>query len=339
MGKTWKYCHVCIVPGHQSLVGQHPPSRPVSAKNAQRLIKQVAQTHARAHSAGTAPSITLFIPGTPPANHPPTEACRFHSKPHRGCRMQDPGTRGYRRWKTADFSHSPGTAHDGPPKRLPPALKYGAQTALNELTILQFLSQKLQSSSQTHGKWPACRRSSRTSLSPSHTEASRTSRTPANPSRRSVALHRPPPTPPTPAPVGVTGAGTSPVATPRPKTAAPAPRPQPHGPVAMTPSAVLHPGTLWGSLPRGGLEAKGMRRARDVFAPRFQGKRRQNCQTVGPIICVQRMPIGCEVWVDGCARRASLARDRASRHLRRPRDRNPQSADAVLSVLLCDCFL
>ena len=54
----------------------------------------------------TAPIITLFIPGTPLKNHPPTEACMIHSKQHRGCRMQDPGTRSYRWWKTADFSHS-----------------------------------------------------------------------------------------------------------------------------------------------------------------------------------------------------------------------------------------
>ena len=29
----------------------------------------------------------------------------IHSKQHRGCRIQDPGARGYRWWKTADFSH------------------------------------------------------------------------------------------------------------------------------------------------------------------------------------------------------------------------------------------
>ena len=40
----------------------------------------------------TAPIITLFIMGTPP--HPPTEACMIHSKQHRGCGIQDPGTRG-----------------------------------------------------------------------------------------------------------------------------------------------------------------------------------------------------------------------------------------------------
>ena len=32
-----------------------------------------------------------------------------------GCRIQDPGTRGYRWWKSADFSHSAGTAHGAPP--------------------------------------------------------------------------------------------------------------------------------------------------------------------------------------------------------------------------------
>ena len=45
-------------------------------------------------------------PGHTPANHPPTAACMIHSKWHRRCRIQDPGTRGYRWWKTADFSHS-----------------------------------------------------------------------------------------------------------------------------------------------------------------------------------------------------------------------------------------
>ena len=64
---------------------------------------------------GTAPIITLFVPGTPPENHPPTEACMIHSKQHRGCGVQDPGTRGYRWWKTADFAHSTRTAHGAPP--------------------------------------------------------------------------------------------------------------------------------------------------------------------------------------------------------------------------------
>ena len=94
------------------------------------------------HSTGTAPIMTLFIPGTTPENHPPTEACMIHSKQHWGaeirtlgpvasirlnkkipgvpagavgCRIQEPGIRGYRWWKTADFSHSAGTAHGAPP--------------------------------------------------------------------------------------------------------------------------------------------------------------------------------------------------------------------------------
>ena len=54
----------------------------------------------RGHSAGTAPIITLFIPGTPLENHPPTEACMIHSKQHWGCRIQDPGTRGKHQIKT-----------------------------------------------------------------------------------------------------------------------------------------------------------------------------------------------------------------------------------------------
>ena len=54
----------------------------------------------------TAPMITLFIPGIPLQTTPPTDACMIHSKQRRGCGVQDPGTRGYRRWKTADFSHS-----------------------------------------------------------------------------------------------------------------------------------------------------------------------------------------------------------------------------------------
>ena len=53
-------------------------------------------------------------PGNTPANHPPTEACTIHSTQHRGCGIQDLGTRGYRWWQTADFSHSARTAHGAP---------------------------------------------------------------------------------------------------------------------------------------------------------------------------------------------------------------------------------
>ena len=47
----------------------------------------------RAHSANS----YVVYPGNTPENQPPTEACMIHSKQHRGCRLQHPGTRGYRR--------------------------------------------------------------------------------------------------------------------------------------------------------------------------------------------------------------------------------------------------
>ena len=81
---------------HTAAVLPHPPPAPPEG--------------AFSHSVGTAPIMTLFIPGTPPAHHPPTEACMAQSKQHQGCKIQDPGTRDYRRWKTADFLHSAGTA-------------------------------------------------------------------------------------------------------------------------------------------------------------------------------------------------------------------------------------
>ena len=83
----------------------------------------------RAHSATS----YVVYPGNTPENHPLTETCMINSKQHQGCRIQDPGTRGkhlpkkrnpwcisrgcrvqnsgpgtrgYRWWKTADFSHS-----------------------------------------------------------------------------------------------------------------------------------------------------------------------------------------------------------------------------------------
>ena len=93
------------------------------------------------HRAGTAPIITLYIPGTPLKTTPlQKHACSIQSR--MGCRLQDtgargkhqttqknpwctsrgckcrsqgPGAHGYRRWKTADFSHSAGTAHGAPP--------------------------------------------------------------------------------------------------------------------------------------------------------------------------------------------------------------------------------
>ena len=56
----------------------------------------------------------IVHPGNTPENHPPTEACMIHSKQHRGCRIQGAGTRGYRWWKTADFSQRAHSAHCTP---------------------------------------------------------------------------------------------------------------------------------------------------------------------------------------------------------------------------------
>ena len=50
----------------------------------------------RTHSA----NYYFVYPGNTPENHPPTEACMIHSKQHRGCRIQDPGTRGKHQTKT-----------------------------------------------------------------------------------------------------------------------------------------------------------------------------------------------------------------------------------------------
>ena len=63
----------------------------------------------------TAPIITLFIPGTPLQTTPLQKRARSIQKQHRGCGIQDPGTRGCRWWKTADLSHSACMAHSAPP--------------------------------------------------------------------------------------------------------------------------------------------------------------------------------------------------------------------------------
>ena len=46
----------------------------------------------RGHSA----NYYAVYPKNTPGNHPPTEACMINAKQHRGCRIQDPGTHGYR---------------------------------------------------------------------------------------------------------------------------------------------------------------------------------------------------------------------------------------------------
>ena len=55
-----------------------------------------AQRAQRTHSA----NYYVVYPGNTPANHPPTEACMIHSEQHRGCGVQDPGTRGKHQTKT-----------------------------------------------------------------------------------------------------------------------------------------------------------------------------------------------------------------------------------------------
>ena len=82
----------------------------------------------RGHSAHTAPIIMLFSPGTPLHTPPPTEACMIHSKQHRGCIIQGPGTHGYRRWRTAAFSHSAGAAPGAAP--MDPLLDQGGHNKL-----------------------------------------------------------------------------------------------------------------------------------------------------------------------------------------------------------------
>ena len=42
----------------------------------------------RGHSA----NYYVVCPENTPEAHPPTEGCRINSKPHQGCRIQDPGT-------------------------------------------------------------------------------------------------------------------------------------------------------------------------------------------------------------------------------------------------------
>ena len=67
--------------------GGHQPSSAGANHRPPSIDGSLVQLHfmgAFSHSAGTAPIITVFIPGTPPANHPPTEACIIHSKQHRG---------------------------------------------------------------------------------------------------------------------------------------------------------------------------------------------------------------------------------------------------------------
>ena len=76
---------------------------------------QVGVAAQRGHSANS----YVVYPGGTPANHPPTEACMIHSKQHRRCGVQDPGTRGYRWWKTALFAQRGHSARCAPQGTVP----------------------------------------------------------------------------------------------------------------------------------------------------------------------------------------------------------------------------
>ena len=71
-----------------------------------RLLDKGGAFAQRTHGA----NYYVVYPGNIPEDHPPTEIRMIHSKPHRGCSIQDLGICGYRGWKTADFSHSRCTA-------------------------------------------------------------------------------------------------------------------------------------------------------------------------------------------------------------------------------------
>ena len=87
--KIWRFC---LFPGVVLIF--HPSHSQVPHTLAIGPIGGVFAQ--RAHST----NYYVVHPGNTPANHPPTEACMIHSKQHRGCRIQDPGTRGKDQTKT-----------------------------------------------------------------------------------------------------------------------------------------------------------------------------------------------------------------------------------------------
>ena len=97
-------------PRGRSSTGERRDNGPLSASETTfpRLLRLAKRSHNRCKGAFSQAQRQLLrcLSRNTPANHPPTEACAIHSKLHRGCRVQDPGTRGYRGWKAADFSHS-----------------------------------------------------------------------------------------------------------------------------------------------------------------------------------------------------------------------------------------
>ena len=98
---------LCTVLEGPCLCQEYVAGRPTQKVETELQPPQVHQSvGALSRSAFRAPIVTVSIPRTPLQNAPPTEARIIHSKQPRGCRVQDPATRGYRGWKTADLSHS-----------------------------------------------------------------------------------------------------------------------------------------------------------------------------------------------------------------------------------------
>ena len=100
----WQLLWLASQPPAEVKHSKFDPQSPRGSKmGMQTAACSLAPQGASSHSAGTAwaqrghsTNYYVVYPGNTPANHPPTEACMIHSKQHRGCRIQDPGTRGYR---------------------------------------------------------------------------------------------------------------------------------------------------------------------------------------------------------------------------------------------------
>ena len=101
--------------GHSS--SPHPGPASDSVLHHQQTIMHLrrrSHTHTHTHKHIPRSAVQTFhgavfaqpnYPGSTPENHPPTEECMIRSKQRRSCRIQGPGTRGYRRRKTSDVWH------------------------------------------------------------------------------------------------------------------------------------------------------------------------------------------------------------------------------------------
>ena len=108
------------------------------------MSKAIIRAGAFSHSAGTAPIITVFIPGTPLK----TEACMIHSKQHWGCRIQDPGTRCKHQTKTKNprcTSRGCRVQNSGPWDPWLPVVKNSRLFAQRTVRPQQFTRQPVQS--------------------------------------------------------------------------------------------------------------------------------------------------------------------------------------------------